>query len=156
MNNQTITCPHCGKTIQLTEAFTHDIEQRLRTELEAERKRIEAVLQRDFDTRQKELRETYVRERAKLETDAKEQARESLSVEMADLRRRVDEKEKMLAAARDQELGLRKRQRELEERERQAELEAARTIDAERARIREEALKGFAEEHRLRELEKDK
>jgi len=123
MADQLITCPNCGTKIPLTEAFTHDIEEKLRS---------------------------------KFEKQAKQRAEESISIELKDLKEQLQEKSRLLETSQQQELELRKRQRELEERERNLKLEVDRTLDAERMKIIEDAETKIAEEHRFKDLEKEK
>lgn len=155
MPDQYITCPKCGHKIQLTEAFTHDIEEKLRSKFEGEIKKKDAELKQAIESKDKELQESLARERAKLETQAKKQAQESVSVELKDLQSQLQYKAKLLNDAQEKELQLRKQQRELEERERSLKLEAQRTLDAERKKIREQAIKEISEEQRFKEVEKD-
>jgi len=145
MAEQYITCPNCGKKIQLTEAFTHQIEEKLRRELDAQVKE-----------KEKELEEKYEKDRAKLEKQARKRAEEEVSTEIDDLKEQLNEKTKQVEEARKQELNLRKRQRELEEREANLKLEVERTLEKERKKIRDEATEKAAEEHRLKDREKDK
>ncbi len=155
MPDQYITCPKCGNKIQLTEAFTHDIEEKLRSQFESEIKKKDAELKRAIENKDKEFQETLSRERTKLEIQAKKQAQESISIEIKDLKEQLQEKSKQLEASQQQELELRKRQRDLEEKERNLKLEVARTLDAERKNIREQAIKDISEEQRFKEAEKD-
>ena len=53
MADQYITCPHCGKRIQLTEAFTHDIEEKLRKEFDADTKRKDKEFEKAFEAQQR-------------------------------------------------------------------------------------------------------
>ncbi|HEV8539451.1 MAG TPA: DUF2130 domain-containing protein [Bacteroidota bacterium] len=156
MPDQFITCPKCGTKIPLTEAFTHDIEEKLRSEYEAELKRKSDESNAALRAMEQEFQETRAKERSRLEAQAKERAQESISIELKDLKEQVQEKSKQLETSRQQELELRKRQRDLEERERTSKLEAERTLDGERKKIREETEIRVSEEHRMRELEKDK
>ncbi|HAH05148.1 MAG TPA: DUF2130 domain-containing protein [Elusimicrobia bacterium] len=130
MNEQSITCPHCGKKIALTEALTHPIEEKLRQELAGQR--------------------------AAIEDAAREKAAEGFAQDMKDLRAQLDEKARKLEDSRRQELELRKRQRELEDKEQAMALELERKLSQERGKIREETLAKSAEEHHLRDREKDK
>lgn len=134
MSQHTITCPHCGKSIELTEAFTHQVEEALRAE---------------YDKRIRAERETTA-ERVKRETEAR------LALELRDLREQNAEQEKRLREALNNELDLRKRQRDLEEREKRLELEMHRRLDEERKKIWSEAATRAAEDHRLKDAEKDK
>jgi hypothetical protein len=112
MREQIISCPNCGEKIKLTEAITHPIQEGLRQEFEAQSKE-----------REKQFDERLAEARAQLETKAKKQAEESVSVELRDLKAQLDERGRQLDQARAQELDLRRRQRELEERERGQELD---------------------------------
>jgi hypothetical protein len=145
MPEQFLTCPKCGTKIPLTEAFTHEIEEKLRLQFETAIKK-----------KEKEVQETLAAERSKLQAQAKQRAEEAISVELKDLKDQVQEKAKQLEASRQTELDLRKHQRELEERERNLKVEVERTLDLERRKIREEAENKVAEDHRMRDLEKDK
>jgi len=156
MPDQYITCPQCGHKIQLTEAFTHEIEEKLRSQFENEIKKKDKEREKALEAQDKEFQEKLALERAKLEKQAKKRAEESLATEFKDLKEQVEEKSKQLEASRKQELELRKKQRELEEKEQNLKLEVERTLDAERKKIREDAEKKVAEEHHMRELEKDK
>ncbi|MDI6766125.1 MAG: DUF2130 domain-containing protein [Bacteroidota bacterium] len=150
-----ITCPKCGHKIQLTEAFTHDIEEKLRVQFESEIKKKDAELKQTIESKDKELQASLARERAKLEVQAKKQAQESVSVELKDLQSQLQEKAKQLDDAQEKELQLRKQQRELEEEKRSLKLEVQRTLDAERKNIREQTIKEISEEQRFKEAEKD-
>jgi hypothetical protein len=156
MSDQYITCPKCGHKIQLTEAFTHDIEEKLRAQFENEIKKKDAELKQAIESKDKEFQESFARERAKLELQAKKQAQESISLELKDLQDQLLQKSKQLETSQQQELDLRKRQRELEEKERNLKLEVERTLDTERKSIREQAIKEISEEQRFKEAEKDK
>jgi len=156
MPDQHITCPQCGAKIPLTEAFTREIEEKLRSQYEGELKKKNDESLAALKAKDKELEGKLTQERARLEAQAKQRAQESITIEMKDLRDQLQEKAKQLEASRQQELDLRKRQRELEERERSLKLEVERKLDAERKKIREEAETRAAEEHHLRDLESNK
>lgn len=134
MNTPTITCPNCGHIIELTEAFTHQVEEKLRAEFN---KRLFA-------------------QKAELERKIRQEAEERLAVELKDLRLQNDEKERKLREAQQIELELRRRQRELEEREKNIQLELERRLDEERTRVWNDAAAKLAQEHRLKDAEKDK
>ncbi len=156
MADQTITCPKCGTKIPLTEAFTHDIEEKLRSQYNAELKKKEETAAAALRAKEKEYQELLAGERQKLEAQAKQRAQEAMSMEVNDLKARLEESSKKVEDARKQELELRKRGRELEEKERDLRLEVERTIDTERRKIAADAEAKVAEEHRFREREKDK
>lgn len=96
----------------------------------------------------------------KIKAEAKEEARKELEekndLEITDLKKANEEKEKKIAEFREQELKNREKMRELEEKEKDLELNAKRQVDEERKKIEENTVKRVEEEHRLRDLEKDK
>ncbi|HXF99669.1 MAG TPA: DUF2130 domain-containing protein [Bacteroidota bacterium] len=130
----TITCPKCGHVIELTEAFTHQVEEKLRVE----------------------YNKRFFAQREELEKKIRKETEERLALELKDLRLQNEEKERKLREAQEQELQLRKRQRELEDREHQLQLELQRKLDEERKRIWNDAAAKIAEEHRLKDAEKDR
>ncbi len=156
MPDQIITCPKCGTKIPLTEAFTHEIEEKLRLQHDAALKRNREEFERTLTEKEKEFREMLGMERSKIQDEADRRAQESLAVEIKDKDRQLEEQKNQLAAARQHELELRKRQREIEEREQNVRLELERRLDTERKKIREDAERRISEEHHLKELEKDK
>ena len=156
MPDQFISCPKCGHKIPLTEALSHEMEEKHRAQLAAEIQKKDAEHVRTLEAKGKEYREAFDRERTKVEAQAKKQALESVDLELKDTKSALAQKTKQLDEAQQQELNLRKRQRELEERERDLKLEVARTLDTERKKIWEEASAKASDEQRLREMEKDK
>jgi len=134
MTTPTITCPNCGQVIELTEAFTHQVEEKLRAE---------------FNKR-------FFAQKAELEQKIRKEAEDRLALELKDLRLQNEEKDRKLREMQEQELLLRKRQRDLEDRERQLQLELERKLTEERTRIWNDAAAKLAEEHRLKDAEKDR
>ena len=155
-------------THSLREEFNKDFAERQRKmELEA------AARQKQFDaqrqqweqeavTRQKNL-ETQLRqldqakldlegqvaqrlvvERKKLAEQALKEAREGVALELQDAKSQLAERNQKLEEAQRNELALRQQQREVEERAKNLELEVTRKVNAERARVQEEAREGYA------------
>jgi hypothetical protein len=163
MADQVITCPYCHKEIPLTEAISHQIREQLGKEFAAESQKKEqeiAQKAKALTEKEKALEDGFLRkmkeEKIKLTEEAKRQAEQVVSVELKDLKAQVTEKDQRLKEAQQAELDLRKQRRELEEKHKTLELEMARKLDDEREKIKKETLNLFAEEHRLKDLEKDK
>jgi hypothetical protein len=156
MPEQFITCPNCGKKIQLTEAFTREIEQKLLTEFEGETEKLERRHAAELKAKEKEYEELLAREKALMEKQARKRAEQSVSTEFRDLQSQLDEKAKQVEQAQRRELGLLRRVREVEEREKALELEVQQKVDAEKKAIWEQAAKTAAEQHRLKDAEKEK
>jgi len=138
MAQEYINCPKCGSKIEISEAISSQLEQRLRGQLA------------------EEYKSQFLKEKQELERRARQTAEDSLGVEMTDLKAQLEDRSKKLEAARTEELTLRRRQRELEEKQASMQLEIARTLDTERSAIRQGAIDAVAEEHRLNDAEKEK
>ena len=163
MPEQTITCPSCGYEISLTETLFNQVKDSVRKELEAlAKKRDEALKKREEELarRAEELENTVSRklatEREKILREAEEKARGALDVRLKGLEEENREKTKLLDEAQRMELELRKKAREIEEEKKILDLKVARTLDEEREKIRRQAQDLFSEEHRLRDMEKEK
>lgn len=170
MTDHIIVCPSCGKKIPLTETLSRQIKDTLAKELEEGIKRRELEIEKQRKLLEKEslkledakkaieneIQEKLKAEREKLFHEAKKKAQEALSVDMKDLKEQIAEKEKKLEEAHKAELAFRKKMRELEEQKKNIELEIARKLDEEREKIRQQTLEIFSEQHRLKDLEKDK
>ncbi len=155
MPEQTIKCPKCGHDIPLTEAFTHQIEERLRQQFESASKRKENEYTAALKAKEQELEAALKAEKNRLAEQAKKQAEDSVAVQLRDLQQQVTEKSQKLVDAQNQELELRKKQRALEEREKALELETARKLDEERKKIWDQANAKAAEENLLKFREKE-
>jgi len=167
---QTIQCPKCGTEIPLTEAISSKLHEDIRKEYDAKSQAREceiakerealAVREKQLEASRKAVDEAVAKkvaeERAKVEAEAKKKAAEAVDLVVTDLQNQVAEKEKALEQAQRNELEIRKKQRELEAEKRNMELEVARRLDAERKKVQEEAVKSAQEEHRLKDLDKDK
>jgi len=87
---------------------------------------------------------------------AARQAEDKLGLQVKDLQAQVAEQRQKLTDAQSAELDLRKQQRQLEAQKQSLELEVARTLDAERNKIREDAQKAATEAERFKLAEKEK
>jgi hypothetical protein len=165
-----ITCPSCGNEFAVSETLTTQIRRQLRQEFDNEARRKDAELARqleDLGRRERELeasrrsieQEVSSRldvERDRLLVEAKNQAKDAVALEIVDLEGQLTEAKSKVAEAQRAELQLRQERRQLEEQKEELQLLVARTLDQERAAIREEAKRQADEEHRLHEADKDK
>ena len=134
MAEPSIACPSCGKKIPLTRA--------LRTEIEASVK----------DEYERLLADEVERARKQAVRDAEKKS----AHEFAALTQELDAQAKDLERARQSELALRKRERDLERRQQELELTVARKLDEERNRVVVETESRLAEQHRLKDAEKER
>jgi hypothetical protein len=138
MADEIVKCPRCGFELHISEVLTHQIREHLKAKMD------------------QEMGLKLKTERTRIQAEEAKKVEDRIKVELDDLKRQVAEKEKKITEAREAELKLREKTRKLEERERDFELELIRKMDAEREKIRQEALTKSAEEHRLKDAEKDK
>ena len=149
MADQSISCPSCGKKIPLTRAL---------------RAEIEASLKQQFDEtlqdRERELREKYEsrleEDLQRAQADAAKKAEKTVAQELAGLKSQVKDQAKDLEEARRLELSMRKKEQELERKQQEVELTVARKIDKERTRLVTDTQERLAEEHRLKDAEKER
>ena len=134
MVEQSISCPSCGKKIPLTRA--------LRTE-------IEASVKEDYE---RQLTEEVERARQQAGKDAERKAARELTALKDELEAQATD----LEQARQTELAMRKRERELERQHQELELTVARKLDDERNRIIVDTQTRAAEQHRLKDAEKER
>jgi hypothetical protein len=144
-NDHSITCPSCGTQITLSRALRAGIEASMKAEFAAR----ERALRDELNARQEE-------DVARAVKDAEKKAETRVGEELTELREQLKEQAARMADARRVELALRKRGRELEKQQADLEITLARTLDAERATLVAEAEGRFAEQHRLKDGEKDR
>jgi hypothetical protein len=123
----------------MSEALSHQVTERARAESRAEIDRLQTSLTRkETELQERErnvdaaVQERVAVEASRIEKEAQEKARGSLSVEIQDLKNQLAETATQRDTAQKAELEARKRARELDERAKNLDLEAARKIDAER------------------------
>lgn len=133
-----VTCPHCGQNIEVSEALRKQVEQEVGQSLSKKHEKEIADL------------------RLKIQEETKKKLVEEYTFKQKELSQELEEKNKKLEAFREQELQLRKEKRALEEREKELALEVEKRIDEERKNVHEKAFKQASEEHRLKDLEKEK
>jgi len=156
MNQEKIKCPKCGHMIELSEAISHDIEDRLKEKFDQQIQKLKSESEAALKQKDDELGLRLKEEQGKLTDKAKKEAAEKVTLELEDLKSQLKEKSEELQSTQKTELELRKRTRDLEEREKNLELEMTRKLDDERNRIQEAMSKEAEDKHRLKDAEKDK
>ena len=156
MSQDSIKCPKCGTTIPLSEALSHDIEERARQDYEKKLAENKSKHQDELKQLEKDLDGRLQKKSKELEAKLKKQAEDAVSADIADLKAQAEESNKRLKKAEGNELALRKKQRELEDREKNLELEATRKLDEEKKKIEDAVSSRFEEQHKLKDAEKDK
>jgi hypothetical protein len=146
------------------EVFSQQIEK-LKRDIEDREKQIKENKAREVELGKKEeelkMRETtlaaeFEKEKRLFEEQARKKAQESIRMKIEDLETTVKEKDERLRKAEQSELELRKAKRQLEEDKKAFELEMARVMDQERQKISEKTKDEVEENHKLKDMEKDK
>jgi hypothetical protein len=149
MADQSISCPDCGKTIPLTRAIRAEIETSLKRQFDD-----------DLAARERQLQAAYAErldaDLARAQKDAVKKAEKKVSQDLELLKEQVKEQGRELEDARKLELAMRKRERELERKQQDLEVTVARRIDAERAAVVAQTRETVAEQHRLKDAEKER
>ena len=149
MADQSISCPSCGKKIPLTRALRAEIEASLKLQFDETLHNRERELRAKYETR---LEGDLQRAQA----DAAKKAEKRVAQELAALKNQVKDQAKDLEEARRLELSMRKREREFARKQQELELTVAREIDNERTRLVTETQERLADEHRLKDAEKER
>lgn len=149
MADQSISCPSCGKKIPLTRALRTEIEASLKQQFDDTLHERECALRAKYDGQlEEDLR--------RAQQDATKQAEKKVSQELAGLKDQLKEQATDLEEAHRLELSLRKRERELERKQEDVELTVVREMDKERKRLVTETQERVADEHRLKDAEKER
>lgn len=125
-----ITCKHCGKDIELSEALMHQVEEKVK----------------------KEVTKDVAQEIEKARLEEGEKVKKELELQNKE---EVEKLKQQNAEFRVQELKLREEKQKLEEAKKQMEVENARTLDEERKKIEEKTHRDFEEAQRLKDKEKE-
>lgn len=133
-----IKCPNCGRLFEPSEAFKHELEERLSKEAEANHKaEIEAV-------------------RKKAAEEAKLIAEKNILKDLKDKNDQIVSLKKRAEEAEDKEIELRKKQRQFVEEKEKFEVEKQRQLDEERETIKKQATQTVEDKFNLKFAEKDK
>lgn len=125
-----VICPHCGKDVEVTQALTHELQEKYKKDLALAVKKAEEA--------------------------ASEKLKAESLVELTDLKKQLLEKEDKVREMREQELKLREEKRKIEEEKKDLAVEVQRRLDQERGQIEERAYRKASDDHRFKDLEKDK
>lgn len=153
--SDSIVCPKCKTEIPLTEAISHQVEERLRAEFEADKERLVIEQARQLADKEAEVEAAVAKAREESAAVAEAKAAERVSTQVRDLEAQVAEQAERRREAEERELELRQAKRELEAERESLQLQVQRQLDEERGKIAASA-KEQADEHwklQLRERE---
>ena len=141
----TISCPNCGAEFDVSETLTVAIRERLQAEVE-----------RDARRKERELTDRFDQQRDALRAEAAGKAKEAVALELQDLHDQLHQANAKVDEAQKAELHLRKERRQLETQKQELELAVTRTLDEERAKIRDDAKRQADDDNRLHLADKEK
>jgi hypothetical protein len=142
-NIRTITCPNCGTSISIDDVLTHQIESKLNKEFEKKEKTLRESLE-------KESQKTLLEKEEVLKKQVREELTKNQESEKKYLEEQLAEKDLKLKVATQNELTLRKEKQILKDEKDAFELEKIRQLDEERKEIEEAASKRATEAQQSR------
>lgn len=137
MDNK-IRCVHCGKTIEISKALKHQVEEQLSKNF--------------LEKHEKEL----VEAEKKAEEKVRKELEERTSGELTDLKKQIEEKDKKMIEFREKEVELRTQARKIEEEKKEMKLEIERRLDEERKKIEDKMYRESQERQKYKDAEKEK
>lgn len=152
----TVACPHCGKKVELSEAFTHQMRETVREEQAAKHK---AELEKArLETEKQAEQHKSELEKAKLEAEerALKRAKETLELQLKNSQNEADEQSKRNKQLQEQLLELTGELRKMKQKDEDRELEMKKQLLKERELIEVEVSKSEQEKARLEKMELQK
>lgn len=143
--NDTIKCPHCGKSFPMDQALSHELKEKLlseqKKELEAEKKKLNEEARAWRETQLEKL---------------KEKAKEEMNLQLKDKTNELEETRKQNKALQDQLLELNKLMRQIKSESDTKRLEMEKRLLEAEDKIRNDEKKKADEEYKLKIMEMNK
>ncbi len=167
--SDSIICPECETEIPLSEAISHQAEERLRAEFEAEKAKLSsdqaallaakdaelAAKATELAAKEGEIEAATEKARVDAAAAAQAEAQERVANELRDLQAQVAEQAERRQEAENRELELRKEKRDLEAERESLRLQVERTLDEERETIATTAREQADEKWQMKLRERD-
>ncbi len=145
MTEQIIICPNCNFEIELTEALTYQLQEKLKKEFDSQLKNKEKIIskkEQEFKRKEQEFEKNFNQklknEKEKFEKELKKKIEKQVEVDLLNLQNELKEKDQKLKDSRKKELELIKLQKDFEEKKKSFELDFERKIIQERKKIEKE------------------
>jgi hypothetical protein len=158
-----ITCPNCSHKIPLTDALSHQVEEKYQSLIDAEKKKLHEQQEKAEEERNRLItlsKKRIEEEREKALKEAQEQAREKakkeIELQYKDKENEAEELKKQNKQFQEQILEMNKMLRQMQTKHEQAELDLQKKIAKEQEKLKTELQKKADEEHRLKYLEQEK
>jgi hypothetical protein len=154
MNN--VNCPHCGKQVEISEAFTHQMRETVRMEQAAKHKAELEKAKLEAEKQASEHKAALEKATMEAEEKALKKAKETLALQLKNSQNEAEETAKRNKELQEQILELTKEMRGLTQKDKERELEMQKRLLKEREAIEEEVSKSLKEESKLKEMEMQK
>lgn len=162
-----IKCPNCGTKITISQALSKQVRAEIETKHQEELLSLEKKIteQKELFEEEKKAQENKLNKilavkELEIKKEAQEKAEEKIGLELKDLKAQAEESKKRKEEMEDEILKERKRLREIEEQAKKDRLDLEKRLEEEKRKIveevRTEALKRADEEHRQKDMEKEK
>lgn len=152
MSTSIITCPHCHKEIELTEAFSHQLEAQYKRKFDQDK--------HIWEKEKEQLQKNLVNQTEVIKKEMWQKAQVAAVVknkqELITLKQELQDRDKELDEKRKAELDLRREKRKLEDERKELELTVEKKLDTERKQIQEDVAIRIREENKLKNMERDK
>lgn len=159
-----IKCPNCGESIDVDAIYAHKTEEKYKTQLNEERKKLKAATdakelqlrekEREFEAKKKRenelFKERIEKEKKILQVELKSAVVKDFQQQMNAQRQELDEKTKIISNLKGKELEMEKLKREMQTKEKDLEIEFEKRIVKERLEYEEQIIKREQERARLR------
>lgn len=157
--NDTILCPHCNKSMPLTQAIAHQLDQSLKEQqkgLEEERERLRHTAQKWKEDQLQKFEEEKRQQEKILSEQLRVKISKELELKLVDSTNALEEMEKKREQLQEQLLETNKLNRQLKTQNEEKQLELEKKLVEGQARIRLEEQKKIEESYHLRFAEQDK
>jgi len=151
-----ITCPNCKKQIPLTEAITHQIDEKYKSELADVKQKAEEERQRLISFSKKRIEEEKLKSREEATKELREKLKDELELQIKNTEEESKELKEQKKQLQDQLLEMNKLMRKLQDENREKELEMQKKFNEDQDKLRKEEQKRIEEQYKLKMLEQEK
>lgn len=154
--SDSIICPNCKQHIPLTEAISHQLDEKYKQEIARLKKASEAERDRLIELSKKRIQEEKEKVAKEVAVELKKKIQKEMDLKLKDTENESNEVKEQNNKLQDQLLELTKNMRKLQNENRLKELEMQKTFAQEQEKLRQEEQKRIEEEFKLKMREKDK
>jgi len=151
-----IKCPHCHKTFEPTEAYKHELEEKVVQQINAKHSEEIKKLKLEKQKSEETIKQAMVKATKEAEQQALTKLNKSFEKRLNDLKKEKEEEEQRSSKLLKELEKLTDELRELRRKDEERSLEMKKKLAKEESKIIEQTKKKTLEEHSLKDKEKDK